>query len=52
MTDAFGVGPALALGVEEELLLVDDRTFALAGGASSIVAGRGPVQQLGAMRRP
>ena len=42
MTDAFGVGPALALGVEEELLLVDDRTFALAGGASSIVAGRGP----------
>lgn len=40
--DAFGVGPALALGVEEELLLVDAGTFALASGASGIVAGRGP----------
>ena len=40
--DAFGASPALALGVEEELLLVDAGTFALASGASSIVAGRGP----------
>ena len=40
--DAFGVGPALALGVEEELLLVDTGTFALAPGASGIVAGCEP----------
>lgn len=40
--DAFGSGPALAVGVEEELLLVDAGTFALAAAASRIVAGRGP----------